>query len=60
MSLRLTFLSKDSLLLWIIHRYASRKREYRSIFDGKAYPNLEKLEFRHPNDLAQYLEELEI
>lgn len=58
-SFRNSFLSKDSLLWWVITTYSRRKREFRYLFDTHVYLNLSLIEFREPDQVEQYLLELE-
>ena len=55
---RNTFLSHDSLLLWILHTFHRRRAEYRAIFDGEAYPDAERIEFRHPREALRFLDDI--
>jgi len=57
-SFRLTFLSRESLLWWVITTYASRRREFRALAEGEAFPNLTWLELRRPAQAEQYLNRL--
>jgi adenylate kinase family enzyme len=54
-SFRRAFLSKDSILLWLITTHHRRCRRYRLIFSGFTHRNLEKLEFRSPGESERYL-----
>ena len=54
-----TFLSHDSLLLWIVHRFHRRRAEYRALFDGEAYPAAARIEFRHPREADRFMAEMQ-
>jgi len=58
-SFRLAFLSKESLLWWVITTYARRRREFRNLFAGDIYPNLALIEFRKPEAVERSLKSLE-
>jgi adenylate kinase family enzyme len=58
-SFRRAFLSKDSILWWLVNTYHKRRRRYRRIFAATTYPDLEKLEFRTPNTSEKYLRSVE-
>jgi adenylate kinase family enzyme len=54
-SFRRAFLSKDSILWWLVTTHHRRCRRYRLIFCGSTHGNLEKLEFRRPTASERYL-----
>ena len=49
-SFRNAFLSRDSILWWIITTFRHRRREYRALFDADAFPHLNLTELRRPRD----------
>ncbi len=49
---RQSFLSRDSIILWVITSYRGVRREYRRILDGGDYPHLRVIELRKPADAA--------
>ncbi len=53
-SLRLTFLSKDSLLLWILKVHKAQRQRYRARFTDDSAPPI--LWLRHPAEVNQVLE----
>ena len=52
---RKAFLSKESILWWVITTYARRRREFSALRSGKAFPNLAWLEFRRPRQADAFL-----
>jgi adenylate kinase family enzyme len=54
-SFRRAFLTKDSILWWLVTTHHKRARRYRRIFATSTYPDLEKLEFRSPRSASKYL-----
>ena len=52
------FLSKDSLLVWFFKTYWHRKKDYRKAINEDKYQHLTVLEFRHPRQAKQFLENL--
>ncbi len=47
---RQSFLSRDSIILWVIASYRRVRREYRRILDGGDYPHLRVIELRGPRE----------
>ena len=58
-SLRKAFLSKDSILLWVLTTYFPRRKRYRALFDSGEYPDLNFIEFRRSRDADKFLKRLE-
>ena len=58
-SLRKAFWSKDSILLWVLQTYHSRRRRYRAVFDTKEMHHLQYIEFRRSRDADQFLRGLD-
>jgi adenylate kinase family enzyme len=54
-SLRLAFLSRDSILWWVLTTYRRRRREYRALFDQPPWPHLALIELAHPCAAAGFL-----
>ena len=54
-SFRQAFMSRDSILLYMMRRYPLRRREYRKIFDEEGAWKMEKVELKHPREAARYL-----
>ena len=50
-----SFLSRDSILRWLVTSYGRRKREYRRMFDEDVYPDAAKVEFRSPGEASVLL-----
>lgn len=57
-SLRLAFLSRDSILWWVLTTYRRRRREYRALFDQQPWPHLALIELAHPRGAARFLASL--
>lgn len=58
-SIRLSFFSRDSVLLWVITTFRRRREEYARLRAGSSYPHLEWIEFRRPRDAERFLASLE-
>lgn len=62
-SFRLSFFSRDSILLWVANSYRTYRRGYRKVFDANgdsnSYPHLARLELRTPRLAEQFLQEVE-
>ena len=56
---RKTFLSMDSILLWVYTTFERRRRELTALRESGAYPNLEWIEFAHPRQAERWLRSLE-
>jgi len=54
-SLRLAFLSRRSILWWVITTHRRRQREYRALFDRPPWPHLVPIELEHPRGAARFL-----
>ncbi len=57
-SFRLTFLSRESLLWWVITTYSRRRREFRAWFDPGVFSNVSLLEFHSPDQAEKFLKSL--
>ena len=57
-SFRNAFLSRDSILWWIITTFRRRRREYRALLGGDAFPHLSLTELRRPRDAEQLVRSL--
>lgn len=55
---RLSFLSKDSILLWVITRFHYRRRSYAAIRARNAYSHLKWIELRRPREVEGLLQRL--
>jgi adenylate kinase family enzyme len=58
-SLRRMFLSKDSLLLWIVTTFHRRRREFAQLRDSRAFAHLTWLETRDPGEARALLRDLQ-
>lgn len=47
-SFRMSFLSRDSIILWAISSHGQIRRKYRRILDGGDFPHLRVIELRDP------------
>jgi adenylate kinase family enzyme len=54
-SFRRTFLSRDSILLWVITAYHRRRREYAALRASGAFPHIEWIELRGPAETSHFL-----
>jgi adenylate kinase family enzyme len=54
-SFRRTFLSRESILMWVITTYHRRRREYAALKAGGAYAGIEWIELRRPADATRFL-----
>jgi len=55
---RNTFLSRDSLLWWVITTHRRRKRTFSSLMKAPPYPHLVMVELRSPRQAEAYLNSL--
>ena len=58
-SFRRTFLSRDSILVWVITSYRRRRRDYATLKAGGAFPNVEWIELRRPAEADRFLCDLQ-
>jgi adenylate kinase family enzyme len=54
-SFRKSFLSRQSILLWVLQTYPQRKREYPELLSRPEYAHLKVLRFQSPRDAEGYL-----
>jgi len=54
-SLRRSFLSKESILVWVLTTYHRRQRELNALRASGVFPHLHWVEFRHPAHARQWL-----
>ena len=54
-SFRKAFLSRESILWWVIKTFNRRRRNYRALFSSGAFPNLRLIELRRPRDAGRLL-----
>lgn len=57
-SFRRSFLSRESILVWMITTFHRRRRSFTELRASGTYPNLTWIEFRCPRDAKRYLESL--
>ncbi len=53
-----SFMSRDSILWWVLKTFRRRRREYRRFRNESTYPNLQWIELRHPREAEQLLSKL--
>lgn len=58
-SLRMTFLSRDSILLWVLKTYRRRRREYPELFRKPENAHLQIIRLTSPRRAAAWLSELD-
>jgi len=54
-SFRQSFLSKNSILVWVVTTYHRRRRDYPVIFKQPQYAHLDVFEFKIPGETAAFL-----
>lgn len=59
-SWRVSFLSRDSILLWAIRTYRPNRRRYAEHFVDPAYASLKKVRFTRRRDIEAWLAELQV
>jgi adenylate kinase family enzyme len=57
-SFRNAFLSRDSILWWIITTFGRRRRQYRALFEDGTFPQLNLTELRRPRDAERLVRAL--
>lgn len=57
---RIAFLSKESILWWVLTTFHSRQREYRALFTGRMYPQLKFIEIRNPQEEAVLIDRMNV
>jgi adenylate kinase family enzyme len=57
-SFRNTFLSRESILWWVITTFRGRRRQYRTLSESGTFPDLRWTELRHPRDAERLVETL--
>ncbi len=58
-SFRLTFLDRESILLWVVTSHRRRRRDYAKLCRTENFPHICFIEFRHPRESDALLRELE-
>src|SRR5215813_4203199 len=54
-SMRMAFLSRESILWWVITTFHWRRNQYRRLFDTATIPQLAYVEFRSPSEARNFL-----
>jgi adenylate kinase family enzyme len=54
-SLRMSFFSRDSILLWVLQTHTNRQREYRQLFTDPLYAHLRRIEFQRSSQAKDWL-----
>ena len=54
-TLKKAFLSRDSILWWVITTFRRRNRQYRTIFANNEFPHLDVIEFQKPRQADEFL-----
>jgi adenylate kinase family enzyme len=54
-SLRQSFLSRESILWWVIRSHHRRQREYRQLIDDGCFPNIQHIELTTPAETKQFI-----
>jgi adenylate kinase family enzyme len=54
-SFRKAFLSRDSILWWVVTTWARRRREYRELFEQAAFAHLEVVALANPREAESFL-----
>jgi adenylate kinase family enzyme len=57
-SLRLAFLSRESILWWVITTFHQRRHQYQALFNGPAWAQLTRVEIRNSAEAERFLETL--
>jgi adenylate kinase family enzyme len=57
-SIRRSFFSKESILVWVATTYHRRQREFGALRASGAHPHLSWVEFRHPAHASRWLASL--
>lgn len=59
-SFRKTFLSRDSILLWVLMTYQRRRREYPGLFRKPEYSHLQIHRLSNPSSASTFLTEIQM
>ena len=57
-SLKRAFLSRESILWWVITTFQRRRREFRTVFRNKEFPHLDIIELRSQREAQEFLNSL--
>lgn len=59
-SLKKTFFSKDSIILWAWNTYDLRKQQYEELIKNPEFKDLKILRFRHPSETENFVKSIEV
>jgi adenylate kinase family enzyme len=54
-SLRMAFLSRGSILWWVLTTFHRRRKQYRELVDTTMFPQLSYVEFQKPSEAQRFL-----
>jgi adenylate kinase family enzyme len=54
-SFRMSFFSRDSILLWVLRTFHARRKEFNELRASSNYPHLKWIEFKRPSDTSTFL-----
>lgn len=57
-SWRLSFFSRESILLWSMQTYGKRRKQYSALFDSEDYPHLQRIRLTHRRAVDRWLASL--
>jgi len=57
-SFRQSFLSKNSILIWVVQTHAKKIRDYDKVLQQPEHQHLKQLVFRNPNEAKDFLNKL--
>lgn len=55
---RKSFLSRESILLWVIQTHAKNRERYAKTFGAWTYPNAVRVRLRRPSEAAHFLDQI--
>jgi adenylate kinase family enzyme len=58
-SIRRSFFSRESILLWVVTTFRRRRRQFAALRDSGKFPHVAWLELRRPADADRYLRSLD-
>ena len=58
-TLRRSFFSRESILMWVISTFRRRRKAFTQLRNGNVFPHLKWLEFRSPREARHFLAELD-
>lgn len=57
-SLRKTFFSKDSIILWAWNTYDLRRQQYEELIKNSEFKNLKIIRFQHPSEAEKFIKSI--